>query len=51
MSRFWAAESSSEGEKGSDSDSYDEQVPQRQAGGKFGTTFEESDSGMLIEDE
>ncbi len=46
MSRFWAAASSSEGEKGSDSDSYDEQQQtQRQAGGKFGATFQESDSG------
>lgn len=50
MSRFWAAnESSSEGEKDSDSDSYDgEPQTQRQAGGKFGATFQESDSGKCV---
>lgn len=47
MSRFWAAASSSEGEQGSDdSDSYAEQPTQRQADRKFGSTFDESDSGM-----
>ena len=46
MSRFWAAASSSEGEQGSDSDSYDEAQPtQKLAEKKFGATFEESDSG------
>jgi hypothetical protein len=47
MSRFWAAESSSEGEQGSDSDSFNEAAPAvRLADKKFGATFEESDSGM-----
>ena len=45
MSKFWAAGSSSESESGSDSESEDEQQTQRQAGGKFGSTFQESDSG------
>jgi hypothetical protein len=49
MSRFWAAASSSEGEKDSDSDSFDEQQQtQRVAGGKFGATFQESDSGEYL---
>lgn len=49
MSRFWAAASSSEGEQGSDSDSYDEAQPtQKLAEKKFGATFEESDSGESI---
>ena len=43
MSRFWAAGSSSESESGSDDDSEIEQNQQR-AGGKFGSTFQESDS-------
>ena len=46
MSKFWAAAgSSSESESGSESESEDEQQTQRQAGGKFGSTFQESDSG------
>lgn len=45
MSKFWAAGSSSESESASESESEDEQVTQRQAGGKFGATFQESDSG------
>lgn len=45
MSKFWQAGSSSESESGSDSESEDEQQTQRQAGGKFGSTFQESDSG------
>ena len=49
MSRFWAAASSSEGEQGSDSDSFDEVQPtQRVAEKKFGATFEESDSGKVL---
>ena len=49
MSRFWAAASSSEGEQGSDSDSFDEAQPvQRQADKKFGATFDESDSGTCF---
>ena len=49
MSRFWAAASSSEDEKDSDKSESDEdqQITQRQAGGKFGYTLEESDSGMM----
>jgi hypothetical protein len=47
MSRFWAAGSSSESESGSESESEDEQLTQRQAGGKFGATFQESDSGKF----
>ena len=45
MSKFWQAGSSSESESGSDTESEDEQQTQRQAGGKFGSTFQESDSG------
>lgn len=48
MSKFWAAAgSSSESESGSESESEDEQQTQRQAGGKFGSTFQESDSGKF----
>jgi hypothetical protein len=47
MSRFWAAGSSSESESGTESESEDEQLNQRQAGGKFGATFQESDSGKF----
>lgn len=48
MSRFWAAASSSEDEQDSDKSGSDDeqQINQRQAGGKFGYTLEESDSGM-----
>jgi hypothetical protein len=46
MSRFWAAASSSEDEKGSDDDSFDEVAPaQKQAEKKFAGTYDESDSG------
>lgn len=45
MSKFWQAGSSSESESNNDSESEDEQQNQRQAGGKFGSTFQESDSG------
>ena len=48
MSKFWSAGISSESESGSDSESEDEQQTQRQAGGKFGSTFQESDSGKLF---
>ena len=48
-SRFWAqAGSSSDSESGSDSDSSIEQTNQKVAGGKFGSTFQESDSGASI---
>lgn len=43
MSRFWAASSSSEDEKGSDSDVYDEPVV-RPADRKFASTYVDSDS-------
>jgi hypothetical protein len=46
MSRFWAAESSSDDDQGSDSDASSHQEPiVRQSDRKFGSTFEESDSG------
>jgi hypothetical protein len=46
MSRFWAAESSSDDDQGSDSDASSHQQPiVRQSDRKFGSTFEESDSG------
>lgn len=49
MSRFWAAESSSDDDQGSDSDASSHQAPiVRQSDRKFGSTFEESDSGMYV---
>jgi hypothetical protein len=49
MSRFWAAASSSEDEKGSDDDSVNEVQPaQRQAEKRFAGAFDESDSGKYI---
>jgi hypothetical protein len=48
QSRFFAG-SSSESDNASDSDnnsSDDNQITQRQAGGRFGATFQESDSGL-----
>jgi hypothetical protein len=49
MSRFWAAASSSEDEKGSDDDSVNEVQPaQRQAEKRFAGAFDESDSGEYI---
>ena len=47
MSRFWqaGASSSSEDDKGSDSDSYDQQPAKQVSGAKFGMTYD-SDSGM-----
>lgn len=48
MSRFWAQESSSDDDQSSDSDSHEEDAPiVRQADKKFGSTFEESDSGKI----
>jgi hypothetical protein len=48
MSRFWAAgaSSSSEDEKGSDSDSYDQPIKQA-SGAKFGMMYD-SDSGKSV---
>lgn len=49
MSRFWAAESSSEDEKGSDNDSLSDVAPvQKQVEKKFAGTYDESDSGTLL---
>ena len=48
MSRFWAQESSSDEDQSSDSDSHEEEAPiVRQADRKFGSTFDESDSGKI----
>lgn len=50
MSRFWNGDSSSEDEKSSDSDSFEEQrVIQKTTDRKFAAAaFDESDSGMII---
>jgi hypothetical protein len=48
--KFWGGSSSSESESDSGSDSEVEQQTQKQAGGRFGAAFEDSDSGEFAED-